>query len=142
MQLCAQLRDGTTPLGWTDVNGILMYQAHVFLPDDSTLWPIVLEHAHTMGHEGSEKTLHWLRAAFYNPRARRRVRDCSVCQRNKVNHLQPAGLLQSLPVPSQVWSDIAMDFIEGFLKVGGKSVILTVVDRFSKYSHFIPLCYP
>jgi hypothetical protein len=32
-----------------------------------------------------------------------------------------------------------MDFVEGFLKVGGKSVILTVVDRFSKFEHFISL---
>jgi hypothetical protein len=41
-----------------------------------------------------------------------------------------------------VWADIAMDFIEGFPRVGGISVILTVVDRFSKYAHFIPLGYP
>jgi hypothetical protein len=34
-----------------------------------------------------------------------------------------------------------MDFIEGFPKVGGKSVILTVVDKFSKFAHFIPLGY-
>jgi hypothetical protein len=32
-----------------------------------------------------------------------------------------------------------MNFIEGFSKVGGKSVILIVVDRFSKFSHFITL---
>jgi hypothetical protein len=49
------------------------------------------------------------------------------------------GLLQHLEVPSQVWADISMDFIEGLPKVGGKSVILTVVERFSKYAHFIPL---
>jgi hypothetical protein len=32
-----------------------------------------------------------------------------------------------------------MDFIEGFPKVGGKSVVLIVVDIFSKFAHFIAL---
>jgi hypothetical protein len=34
------------------------------------------------------------------------------------------------------------DFVEGFPKIIGKSVILTVVDRFSKSAHFIPLGHP
>jgi hypothetical protein len=50
--------------------------------------------------------------------------------------------LLPLPVPVAVWADIALDFIEGMSKVGGKMVILTVVDRFSKYAHFIPLAHP
>jgi len=45
-------------------------------------------------------------------------------------------------VPSSVFSDIAMDFVEGFLCINGKSVILTVVDRFSKFAHFIALGHP
>jgi hypothetical protein len=32
-----------------------------------------------------------------------------------------------------------MDFIEGFPKVGGNYVILTIVCRFSNFAHFIPL---
>jgi hypothetical protein len=35
-----------------------------------------------------------------------------------------------------------MQFIEGLHKVGGKAVILTVVDRFSKYVHFIARGHP
>jgi hypothetical protein len=35
-----------------------------------------------------------------------------------------------------------MNFVVGFPKLGGKSVILTIVDRFSKFAHFIPVGHP
>jgi hypothetical protein len=39
-------------------------------------------------------------------------------------------------------ADIHMGFVEGFLKVSSKSVVLTIVDRFSKMAHFLTLDHP
>jgi hypothetical protein len=47
-----------------------------------------------------------------------------------------------LTVPSAVWADIGLDFVKVLPRVNGKTVILSVVDRFSKYCHFIALAHP
>jgi hypothetical protein len=59
-----------------------------------------------------------------------------------MEHLHPSGLLQPLLVLSRVWTNIAMDFVEGFPRVGGKLVILTIVDGFSKMAQFVALSHP
>ena len=37
---------------------------------------------------------------------------------------------------------ISLDFTEGLPKSGGYNAILVVVDKFSKYAHFVPLKHP
>ena len=69
------------------------------------------------------------------------VATCESWQMNKYPALSPAGLLQSLPIPTQVWADISMDFIEGLHKAHEKNVILVVVDRLTKYTHFLALSH-
>jgi hypothetical protein len=145
-QRLQQLQDGELAAPWRLREGLLLHGSRVFVPDHGDLRDQVIRLAHSAGHEGIQKTLHRLRTDFYIPHDRALVRDWvrsyATCQRNKTETLQPAGLLQPLEVPSQVWADISMDFIEGLPKVNRKSVILTVIDRFSKYVHFITLSHP
>jgi protoheme ferro-lyase len=73
---------------------------------------------------------------------KRFIREYDVCQQNKHENTRPAGLLQPLPVPNRIWTNITMDFIKCLPLSQGQSVILIVVDRLSKYSHFTALSHP
>jgi len=52
------------------------------------------------------------------------------------------GMLQLLSIPQASFIDISMDFIERLPKFDGNEVILVVVDRFNKYTHFMALMHP
>ncbi len=67
------------------------------------------------------------------------VLACSACAVSKTSNRHPAGLLQPLSVPSRPWSHISLDFVTDLPPSSGNTVVLTVVDRFSKAAHFIPL---
>jgi hypothetical protein len=90
--------------------------------------------------------MHHLHADFHVSGERGSVHEfvhaCDIYHQNKGEQHRLAGLLQLLDVPSAVWDDVAMDFVEGFPCINGKSVILTVVHRLSKYAHFITLGHP
>jgi hypothetical protein len=65
---------------------------------------------------------------------------CDTCQRVKVEHQRPAGLLQPLKIPEWKWEEIRMDFIVGLPHTqAGYDSIWLIVDRLTKFAHFIPI---
>jgi hypothetical protein len=65
----------------------------------------------------------------------RYVRSCDVCQRVKPNPHSQAPL-QSLPVPSDCWRSVGMDFFFGMPRTtAGHNDVLVFVDRLSKMVH-------
>jgi hypothetical protein len=54
-QLCTQVEVGTAPRGWLEKDGLLLFKDRIFLPDDSTLWSVVLEQAIQWDMRGMKK---------------------------------------------------------------------------------------
>jgi hypothetical protein len=98
------------------------------------------------GHSGVKVTLKKIQQSFYWPKLSQfiteKIATCPICQISKSEHVPYPGLLHPLPIPTQKWADVSMDFIQGLPKSRGKEVILVVVDRLTKYAHFIPLAHP
>lgn len=72
------------------------------------------------------------------PAAEEYALSCPDCQQLKPRNTLKPGLLQSLPIPERIWTDLTMDFIVSLPAVRGYDSIYVVVDRLSKYAHFIP----
>jgi hypothetical protein len=129
--------------------GVLLYEGRLVISNKSVLIPTLLKEFHETsqgGHSGFYKTYRRIAANVYwvgmKNAVQEFVRGCDVCQRQKYLASTPGGLLQPLPVPDRIWEDISMDFITGLPKSKGFEAILVVVDRLSKYSHFITLKHP
>jgi hypothetical protein len=98
------------------------------------------------GHSGFLKTYHRFKKDFFwdglKTDVQRFVAECLVFQQNKVETIKTPSLLQPLSIPSQRWEEVSMDFIISLLKFKGKSVIMVIVDRLTKYAHFCALSHP
>lgn len=137
------------PVGYYLKNVHLLNNGRLVIPAKSPFIPSLMKQFHDSaigGHEGVLKTFKRMAKEVYWKGMRGDVTEfikgCEVCQKNKYSTLTPVGLLAPLPIPLQVWSDISLDFVEGLPISRGLDVIMVVVDRLSKYAHFIPLRHP
>jgi hypothetical protein len=130
-------------------NGLILFKNRIYLGPQCNLKQKVLSLIHDSplgGHSGYLKTLQRAKRDWYwqgmKQAIKTYIKNCDTCQRIKTETTKPAGLLQPLSIPYRPWHSISMDFIEGLPTSNRQSVILVVVDRLTKYVHFIPLSHP
>lgn len=124
---------------------LLFFKSRLVLPTDSPLCLHLFHEFHSSpigGHSGIARTFHRLSSNFYWKTIRHDIKvfiaTCPTCQQMKDLHHYPAGLLQTLPIPEQVFEEITMDFATCLPLSRGKTTIITIVDKLLKYGHFIP----
>lgn len=130
-------------------SGILKYKGRLYVGESTEIRSQLLRAYHASpfgGHSGIRATYQRIKKLFYWPGMKKKVEEfiktCTTCQVTKAKHIHIPGLLNPLEVPEMAWTHITMDFIEGLPKSDGKDVILVVVDRLTKYAHFIALSHP
>jgi hypothetical protein len=94
-----------------------------------------------VGHFCVAKTLGILHDHFFWPHMKRDVEriceKCITCKQAK-SKLKPHGLYTPLPIPSEPWTNISMDFVLGLPRTKrGRGSVFVVVGRFSKMANFI-----
>jgi hypothetical protein len=139
--------DNTSPYSF--IAGVLRYKGRLVLGKDSTMQTKIMTALHQSaigGHFGIRATYQRIKKIFYWQGMKKDVESfvttCPVCQRSKHENCKYPRLLDPLPTPDMAWAHVSLDFIEGLPKSQGKEVILVVVDKFTKYAHFIPLSHP
>ncbi|KAJ4812719.1 polyprotein [Rhynchospora pubera] len=149
LQQKAFLEATTSNPTYTAHQGVVRYKGRICVGKAGNWRQQILQSLHDSsvgGHSGINVTYNKVRRLFYWPGLKQSVHDyvasCHNCQLNKGEHSPYPGLLQPLPIPSEAWTSVGLDFITGLPKSKGRDVILVVVDRLTKYGHFIPLTHP
>jgi len=130
-----------------DEHGVLMFRDRVYVPDVPELKKRILDEGHKSSlsiHPGATKMYQDLKKLFWWPGMKKDIAEfvyaCLVCQRSKIKHQKPSGLMQPLFVPEWKWDSIFMDFVGALSKtLKGIDSIWVIVDRLTKSAHFIPI---
>jgi hypothetical protein len=130
-------------------NGVIRYKSRIWVASAPSLQTKIIQAFHSSaigGHSGFLVTYMKIKKLFAWPAMKQMVHqavtECLICQQAKCERVKYPGLLQPLPVPAHAWQVVSIDFIEGLPKSKGCDCIFVVVDKFSKYAHFIPLAHP
>ncbi|KAG7599289.1 hypothetical protein ISN44_As06g034760 [Arabidopsis suecica] len=113
-------------------DGFLFKDFCLCIPDCSLRLQLISE-LHNEGHVGRDRMLQLVSSSYFWPSLRRDVEKfverCVTCQKSK-GHASNVGLYMPLPVSTQPWMDISMDFILGLPRTQQEfDSIFVVVDQ-------------
>ena len=130
-----------------DRERILKFGNRICVPNDERIKKMIFEKAHKSKlsiHPGTTKMYQDVKQMFWWPKMKKEiaqyVTSCLTCQKTKIEHRRPAGMLQPLHIPEWKWDSIAMDFVVGLPRTIQKfDSIWVIVDRLTKSAHFLPI---
>ena len=128
-------------------DGTMKFKGRWCVPDKDDLKQRIMSEAHNTPysvHPGGDKLYKDLKQQFWRPGMKWEttefVAKCLVCQKVKIEHKRPGGLMQPLEVPTWKWDSISMDFVTGLPRTSsGKNAIWVIVDRLTKSARFIAM---
>jgi len=143
LAICRQLSSGeVTDKCYELVDDILCWKKRIYVPKELRQRIMHSEHdSKVAGHFRRERTMELVIRNFYWPNMETDIRkycnECDNCQRMKSPRHAKHGLLHPLELACKPWTHISTDFITDLPESEGATMILVVVDRFTKMAHFI-----
>ena len=141
---CLKEKGKELPKQWSISDGLLYYKDRLFILVNKDLQTLISKRCHDSqfaGHFGQEKTLEIITWDFYwkglTDWVNDYVRSCTTCQQAKAPRHARFGLLNPLQVPYAAWASTLVDFITQLPKSAGYTLIMVVVDCFTKMADFI-----
>lgn len=130
-----------------DENGVMSFGDRVCISNVAELKKSMLEEGHHSRlsiHPRATKMYHDLKRLFWCPGMKKEivsfVYSCLTCQKSKIENQKSYGLMQPLSIPEWKWDSISMEFVSGLPRTAKNcEAIWVVVDRLTKYAHFIPI---
>ena len=130
-------------------NGLIYFEdwngSHQLVCPESLLVEIMSEVHNTIteaAHGGYAKSYNRIASVYYWPQMSRDIKkyvgSCDICQKAKPRRHTPVGMLQPIPIPSQPFEVVTMDFIPELPECEGYDNVLVMVDKLTKYTIFIP----
>lgn len=123
--------------------GLVFWYGLIYIPKSLRKEIIRINHdTLTSGHPGQTNTMERITRNYYWPRMmkdiEKYIKEYDSCQKNKIKRHRPYRLMQEIQAPEYPWQWITIDHITKLPKSEGNDAILVVVDRMTKYAHFIP----